>query len=213
MAEGKQEVALPHAPKGKASHIVTQQVGEITGIFPGEAQSLTRETVAVARGEQVRGAGRFIRKTLKNREAVQRFVEHHALLKKYDFPVPSTVRSVKDSNDILISDLSEGGEKQVFSYNELIFQAEKKVGVLRNGIQLEHELHGIVEKAEMLGITLSEEVYFLVVDKQGNGNIVLGDLGDGVSQSTAEGGLLDRFREQAAQNFYKKIQTHFDVQE
>ena len=157
--------------KGDKS-IKWQQVEKLD-LITDRARVKEKGKVTLKSGERSRDAGHFFRKEMFDREDVELFLLHHKILKAKGFPVLPTLRKLSDDS-LLMTDLSEGGKKIVFSVNELMTANPPKIK-LTNLESISTQLQAIVERASENGFLFLRNVYFIVVDKQtGEGLVTLG---------------------------------------
>jgi len=145
-------------------------------------------SVTLTRGQRERMAGRFVIKKFKDNLSARSSVDSYMELKKNGFPVPNTYRLLgEEGTEVVVSDLTINGEKVVYSINELGPMKNDTKKFLTNYDELSIQIMDLAIKADKLGYWLSLDTFFIQVDKDGKGTIVLGDLGDkGFSLSVDE---------------------------
>ena len=170
----------------------------------------TRVAATVVSGNKERSANTFIQKASQNgvfnahQTDTERYWEHYNFLKQRGFPVPTTVRKVAGSDDLLITDLTENGTKRVFSSNE-IFAKEVNIQDY-NAEELRDKMLAIADKADQEGIKIWQDAYFFIVDKDNNVEVILGDLGLGIFPPNGEGeDKTPTYSHDRVVDFYKEI--------
>lgn len=207
MEEGGVEIASVGA---KATSISLKDEEQIS-VPSTEAKGKSRVGVNVVKEGKKRFAGYFVIKEFGSRESVEAFLQHHRFLKENGFVVPATAREIKGKNQVIVTDLSEKGEKRVVSINEIAHDAVDRNESIPNLQEIRVELRKIAEKADKLAIIIPSDAYFLVLGKKTNeAKLVIGDLG-GIQITEEEKkediGYKDSF--EPAKGFYTLIATSF----
>lgn len=174
--------------------------------------TVNRVGVVVGKGERQRYAGEYISKKYRSKELRDKNYSHYLFLKENGFPVPLTMRPQGD-DELLVTDLTIGGEKFVYSTNTIAEgeQIDYLRGVhITNRDELKHQLQTIAKRADRLGIGISTDAPFLLVDKKGQGEIILGDLGAGIMTDSEEMKefVFENNRESMS-SFWKSINAAF----
>lgn len=130
--------------------------------------TIHKVNIVLLRGERKIALGPYVVKRFKyglrhSVPLIDMFVDNHCLLKKNGFPVAETVRRTKGENAVLITDLSCGGKKTVFSVNEIYLGiVADSVNLISNVDELWCNLLEIAQKAEQLNIGISPDIYLLL---------------------------------------------------
>ena len=166
-----------------------------------ETLEKSRVRVSVKRGEITRNAGYFIKKTFLSEESLERFLNHHKILREKGFPIPVTARRIKDTNDLIVTDLSSGGSFRVVSINEI---AQGPLDNIRidNFCEIEKVIKEIALRADNQGIIISPDAFFLVIDQQNRAKVYLGDLGAGIH-------IDEKEKKEATWNSSNEAAEHF----
>jgi len=173
MEIGSQEIARV---TGKPSTVRIEMKQTIPTQSSESVNSYTK--IKVVRNEKEREAGLFVHKQFMDHESMASFLNNNTILKESGFPVPPTVREIVGKNELLITDLTEGGKHIVFSVNEIQDNAVDIPFRISNLSQVEDEILRLGKKADEKGFVILEDAYFIVVDKQTKlARVVLGDLG------------------------------------
>ncbi|MDO8452746.1 MAG: hypothetical protein Q7S79_03255 [bacterium] len=146
-----------------------------------ESENAKVSPTVVFRGRE-RSAGRFVIKRFRHevlwgKNLKEGFLKNYEFLKDKGFPVPLTVRGVDGKNEVLVTDLSNGGEYEVFSQNEMMYHPERIPSRIENLEEVKQKILDLADKADALDLAFGGDVYFFIVDKKGNAEVVLGDLG------------------------------------
>lgn len=131
------------------------------------------ETTNIRRVEGARST-HFIIKTYKNKEGRDQNLANYLLLKKAGFPVPTTVRPVNDT-ELLVTDLTRNEKREIYSTR--ISENTAPHSLLKNRRELKNNLRQIVKLARQKGIFLTADSFFLVLDENQKGEIIIGDFG------------------------------------
>jgi hypothetical protein len=160
-------------------------------------------SVAVVGEKKKRQAGRFVLKEFKNEAFAQSALNNYSVVEKEGFPVPNTYRLDTEKKEwIVVSDLTQNDKLQVYSVNEFEKMKEEAVLDLKNYDQVAEQVLEIATKADALGHWFSEDVYFLQIDENGVGNIVLGDFGEqGMALS------IDTIKSEVTKSIVQKIEN------
>ncbi len=197
------EVAVK--PDGR-SHTVTISDSQELNVDTAEAD-IHKVLVNLNKGDKTRSRNfvskRFRQEILLGERSIDKYIENYVFLKTHGFPVPTTVRHVEGKNELLVTDLSQGGNKIVFSQNEIGTKYQSPV--INNMAELQEELSRLGRKADELGIRVGADAYFFVVDQSNQAKIVMADLGMGVN--------LDKWSDQPnfseirAQKIFQRLET------
>ncbi|HMS22352.1 MAG TPA: hypothetical protein PKA38_01185 [Candidatus Levybacteria bacterium] len=207
MPENHERKTLISPLTGRKSEVFLRGNGTYIG-SGNEARYIIQELVLIKNGRE-RNAGKFAERDPKYARAWEFFVsddyvKHYLELKQADLPVPLTVRQIEGTRSIIVTDLTEGNKKLVFSMNEIF---EKKVDfeeVIKNKQNVKKQLIEISQKADRAGFNIYEDTYFFIVDSEGNANVILGDLGLGVTKKTSR--IFDyHASEREARQLYNKL--------
>ncbi|MBI3397230.1 hypothetical protein HY045_02020 [Candidatus Woesebacteria bacterium] len=133
-------------------------------------------------------------------------MDNYQLFKRNDFPLPNTVRRIKGENAVIMTDLTQCGERIVFSVNEIEQKVINPVSLISNLEEVYSELIRLAEMADKINIVLGQDVYSIVIGEYKNASVVLVDLGIGIFRP-----LLVIIRpgenEKNATNFYQALVT------
>lgn len=100
----------------------------------------------------------------------------HTKLKQLDLPVVDTLRISEDGQNLLMSEITEGGKFEILDIHNT-----NPVTKVRNREQLKEELEKVRETARSNGLIFTPDAYAIAVDKvTGIGKLLLVDLGTGV---------------------------------
>ncbi|MBP6913253.1 MAG: hypothetical protein KBC00_01435 [Candidatus Levybacteria bacterium] len=187
MPEGKERKTLFSPLTGRKSEVFFGENSRYIG-SGNEARYVTRELILVKNGRE-RTVGEFAERDTKYARAWEfyvpdEYIKHYLQLKKADLPVPLTIRQVEGSNKIIITDLTEGGKKCVFSTNDIHNKTIDFEAIVKNKQSVKTQLIEISQKADRAGFNIYEDTYFFILDANGNTKVILGDLGVGVTKKT-----------------------------
>jgi hypothetical protein len=191
----------------RKSNVFLEDAG--INIGDGNEAKYTAQRLILIKNGRERNAGEFAERDPKYTRVWEfyvpdEYIKHYLELKQAGLPVPLTVRKVEGSRKIIITDLTEGGKKLVFSINEM---HEKKLDfekAIKNKKNVKKQLIEISQKADRAGFNIYEDTYFFIVDPDGNAKVILGDLGVGVTKKTSR--VFDyHASEREARRLYNKL--------
>ncbi|CAN5314418.1 hypothetical protein BH10PAT1_BH10PAT1_1320 [soil metagenome] len=134
------------------------------------------------RGRKTRKVPMFM-KTQENQDEdfhvseidVQSVLSKHKLLQDKGFPVVPTLRIDKKNKRILMTDVTEGGGKEIYDLHDY----EKSVPRFINSGQLVEDVNRIGNEAFVQGVILSVSAYSIIYDRvKHEGKVMLLDLGE-----------------------------------
>lgn len=163
----------------------------------GQGMEAEVSFLKIKRGERIIN---LVRKTpmkdgiFEEDKLLERFrnsVKIYKTLKKKNFPVPKTWRIDDETGDLYVSDLSDGGEKEILDSRDFqkIMRLKKKPSVVISkdmSDELSDKLRETSQMASAENIVIPLDAWFLVVDKNGKkAEIILGDI-SGIVDMTGE---------------------------
>jgi len=199
------------ATRGKVRHYRTIKEGGERHFERGKLFA----SITVEGGKKERGPYPFVIKKFPNKRGALEELRKAIDLKEAGAPVPKTVRYAeeKDVHMLLYSDLTEGGEYEVWSINnpqtELFY-----LDLTAEDIRAVKKLLGkAAQKATSAGYRVHDDAYFLRRKHDGSVDVVIGDLGwgvckiprDEVDDETRTGGNMRR-----AAYFAKRVELYLE---
>jgi hypothetical protein len=174
-SEGLQPV-LNLAPS-KVSKLDIVEEREL-GVSSTESIRTTRARLV----EEGRDLGWYVIKQFRGQDRVDEHLAAYDYLNKAGFPVPAEARRIAGRPDSMaVTDLTENGRLEIYSYNT----PSDSGFVTRPGIanidEVRQEFINIAQRADKLGLIITNDSYFFVYDPVNmEGHVVIGDLGGAV---------------------------------
>jgi hypothetical protein len=155
------------------------RTGKRTPIAEGGIARVHRSEVSLERGDKIR----FVKNTFTIREfklpevakhKIDETILKHSQLKKLGIPVIPTYRKISDT-EILMTDLTDGGEYSVFSPNNIDPTTNKPLELLNNFEEIFNECDKIFQICLENSIYLHPDSMFIVMDENGSGKVYIAD--------------------------------------
>jgi hypothetical protein len=127
-------------------------------------------------------AGTHVAKEFNTKVQALEEIKKCLYLEKAGIPIPSTHWYVEQDGKyyVIYSDLSEGGKNEVWSQNNL-WEDNRYPDLTEEQYQnVEEQVHNISIMAEMYGMNIKADAYFIVTKPDKSVSVVIGDLGKGI---------------------------------
>jgi len=174
---------IPHDAKSDAD--IRKSMGSVTeqGEIPfGVERRKTFSEVQITRGAKERAAGNYVLKNYSQDVPAIKDAMKADELRRSGIPVPNTVRYTEtDAGEakLLITDLTEGGQKLVWSINNTQDEKEQLALTVEQITRLRNQIDGIAVNAAKNSYFINTDAYFVITDGEDT-RVVVGDFGMGV---------------------------------
>jgi len=149
--------------------------------------------VTLQNGEEARDVGTYFAKQFVRKEDALKEIKKCWYFEKYGIPVPTTHRYVEQDGKhyVVYTDLTDGGKNEVWSGNNLTEEKKRPNLTEEQFEEVAYQIRDISETAASRDFLINGDAYFIVKKPDGLVNVVVGDLGYGVSEYPVSSEMYD----------------------